>query len=281
MIELLDYILDYDDNFWIINNITDGVPKGYIVYRTCDEGRSNHITKKQYFKEIETKIVNIPLKYKMIFKPREFYQNNKNNLNGIWKDYVDTLNEIGIDDSDIGIFGSYLIGFDIEKDVDFVIYGKDNLYKYHDNIEYIKNKCNVTSITENHILHQYNKHKFKFSEKCDLKEIISRNWSGIELSNGVLSTPRFIDLNNMNIPLKKGEDKIITVEVIEGLTSVMLPRVAKVKYKEEEYTIYSTLWKFQSFTKDGDILEIFANVDEKDKVIIIDECNYYIRYIKS
>ena len=282
MIELLDYILDNDDNFWIVNNITNGVAKGYMVYRVSKEGKINQITKKKYIKDNDNNgIITVPTTYKKIFKPREFYNLHKKDLNGVWKCYVKVLNEVGISDDDIGIFGSYLIGFDIEKDVDFVVYKRSNLDKYYKNIEYIKEKCNVTSITKEHIEYQYNKHKVKFSKDCDLKEIISRNWSGIELSNGVLSTPRFIDINKMEIPVKEGKDKVISVRVKEGLTSAMLPRLAIVEYNKEEYQMYSTLWKFQSFAHVGDVLEVFANVDEKNKIIIIDECKYYIKYLQK
>ena len=282
MIELLDYILDNDDNFWIISNITDGICKGYICYKVSDEGRYNHITKKYYTKEPENNgTVAIPKKFKRIFKPQVFYMSNKQNLKGIWKYYVDVLNEIGIEDENIGIFGSYLVGFDIIKDVDFVIYGKDNLHKYYENINYIKKKLQVTSISKEHAEYQYHKHKAKFSEKCDLYEIISRNWSGIELSNGILSTPRFIDKNNMTIPLKKGIDKVIQVKVIEGFYSVLLPREATVKYNNEIYKVYSTLWKFQSFAHKNDIIEIFGNVDDKNKLIIIDENKHYLNYLSK
>lgn len=280
MIELLDYILDYDDNFWIVNNITDGVAKGYIVYRVSDEGKLNHITGKRYIKDNDNKgILEVSKEYKRLFNPREFYINNKSNLEGIWLDYVNVLNEIGIEDKDIGIFGSYLIGFDITKDVDFAIYGKDNLYKYYENIDYIKDKLNVSSISEEHAEYQYNKHKVKFSEKCDLKEIVSRNWSGIELDNGVLSTPRFIDLENMSIPKKCGVDKEVEVKVLEGIGTAMLPRIAIVKYNDEEYKVLSTLWKFQSFAHVGDVCRIYGNVDEIRKVIILDDNKYYINYL--
>ncbi len=280
MIELLDYVLDKDDNFWIINNITDGVAKGYIVYRVSEKGKINHITGKKYKKDNDNDgILVVPKDYKMIFNPRIFYKENKGNLVGVWSDYVNVLNEIGIEDKDIGIFGSYLIGFDITKDVDFAIYGKDNLYKYYKNIEYIKEKLGVSSISEEHALYQYNKHKVKFSSKCDLKEIVERNWSGIELDNGVLSTPRFIDLNAMSIPKKNGIDKEVEVKVIEGISSTMLPRIAMVEYKGEEYKIISTLWKFQSFAHVGDVCMIYGNVDEQNKVIILDENKYYINYL--
>lgn len=283
MIELLDYIQDMDDNFWIINNITAGTAKGYIVYRVCDNGnRFNHLTKKNYLKDNDNLgIIEIPKNYKKIFKPREFYKDNKNNLSGIWKEYVEALNEIGIDDNDIGIFGSYLVGFDITKDVDFVIYGKENLYKYHKNINYIRNKLNVTSITPEHANYQYNKHKVKFPSQCDLKEIVKRNWSGIELSNGVLSTPRFIDLNNMSIPKKKGEDRVVTINVLEGIETAMLPRIAKVMYNDEEYKVMSPIWKFQSFAHPGDVIEIYGNVNEEEKTIILDNHNYYIKYLEK
>lgn len=46
MIELLDYVLDYDDNFWIIGCIDNEI-KGYIVYGVDSNGnRYNNITKK-------------------------------------------------------------------------------------------------------------------------------------------------------------------------------------------------------------------------------------------
>ncbi len=279
--ELLDYLQDMNDNFWIVRSLQNGECFGYPVYTVDNDGvKYNHITNKYYVKTAE-EIVPVPKKYKRVFKPSEFYRENKEKLEGVWKEYVLALNEIGIEDKDIGIFGSYLVGFDITKDVDFVIYGKENLYKYYDNIEYIKNKLNVTSITSIHAEYQYNKHKMKFAKECDLLEIVKRNWSGIELPNGVLSTPRFIDRNSQELPKKEGIDKKITVEVTNGLESAMLPRVAKVSYHGEEYKIMSNIWKFQSFAHIGDILEIYGNVNEDKKVILLDDTKYYIKFIKK
>ena len=156
MIELLDYILDYDDNFWIMNELIGNKPKGFIVYKVDENGnRFNNITKKRYIKLQNNGEVELPKEYKMLFKPQEFYIENKKNLKGIWKKYVEVLNEIGIEDKDIGIFGSYLIGFDIIKDVDFIIYGLDNLEKYRNNNNFIKEKTNTKFISEKHIDHQY------------------------------------------------------------------------------------------------------------------------------
>ena len=100
MIELLDYILDYDDNFWIINAINDHV-WGYIVYSVDQNGkRYNNITKKYYKKNIDQGLKIIP-DYKRVFKPRDFYLAHKKDLQGVWANYVSALNDIGIKDSDI------------------------------------------------------------------------------------------------------------------------------------------------------------------------------------
>lgn len=280
MIELLDYILDYNDNFWIIGQI-DNEFKGYIVYQVDEKGnRYNHITKKNYVKCMCKNLKKIP-SYKKIFKPNEFYLKNKNKLTGVWKKYVEALNNIGIEDKDIGIFGSYLVGFDITKDVDFIIYGEDNLKKYYDKNDYIKEYTNSNYINDKHIIYQYNKHKDNYHKKTDLLEIIKRNWSGIQIDEDVLSTPRFINRNKESIiPDNKKREKII-FEVIDGFKTAMLPREAKVLYNGEEYTVLSCLWKYQFFLRKGDIVETKASINKDLKTITLVDSNCYVKFIKK
>jgi predicted nucleotidyltransferase len=282
MIEPLNYILDYNDDFWYISYVSDR-PYGYMIYKKDPEGdRYNPFTKMYYTKQNGTLLVPVPTEYKKIYRPREFYKENKNKLSGIWLDFVNALNSIGIKDKDIGIFGSVLVGFDIIKDVDFVIYGISNLKKYYKNNEIIKKKLNVDFISDEHKEYQYNKHKVYYNINSDLKTSLSRNWSGIQLKNGVLSTPRFIDYDNMYVPVKKGEDKTITVQVIDGLTSSCMPRFVNVVYNNTIYKLYCTFWMFQSFAYSGETIEICGNVDDKNKIIIIDNLsNHYIKYIEK
>lgn len=276
MIELLDYILDYDDNFWIISNITKENYYGYMVYKTDTNGnRYNNITKKNYIKQNCNGLIKIPT-YRRIFKPRECFNKRLKEIPMIWQKYVEGLQKVGIDD--IGIFGSFLIGFDVTKDVDFVIYGLDNFKKYYKNIKYIKEYINATSITKEHIEKQYNKHKKIYSEKCSLKKIIERNWSGVELDNGVLSTPRFI-VDNYITPEKQGIDDIKIVEIIDDTYTDFLPRRAKCLVDGKEFEIITPLWKFQSFARINDKIEIYGNYDYDNNVIILDEMKYYIKYI--
>lgn len=279
MIELLDYVLDYNDNFWIVGCIDNEI-KGYIVYRVDNSGnRYNNITKKYYIKCKCNEFKKIPA-YKKVFKPNNFYLENKNNIDGVWKKYIEVLNNIGIKDKDIGIFGSYMIGFDVIKDIDFVIYGFNNMKKYYNNLDLILKYTNSTNINKEHIIYQYNKHKADYF-KTDLLEIISRNWSGIQVNKEVLSTPRFIDKKNQHIPVDSGEREIIICEVIDGFKSTMLPRTSKVLYEGKSYTIISPLWKYQSFLKKGDVIECLGCVNRDLKTITLYNYESYVKFIKK
>ena len=251
-----------------------------MVYKVCEEGRYNPITHKNYEKMRSANIYKLP-KYKRIFKPNEFYMSNKDKLDGVWKKYVMALNKIGIKDEDIGIFGSYLIGFDITKDVDFVIYGIDNLKKYYDNVNFVRDYIGATSITEDHINAQYLKNKDLYNKNCDLLKIIGRNWSGVQIRKGVLSTPRFIDRNFMEIPYDNSKREVIHCNVINGLTTALLPRRAEVMIDNERYTIMSNLWKYQSFLQDGDEIECYGNIDRENKIVTLYDSNCYVKFLNS
>ena len=256
MIELLDYVLDYNDNFWIVESFFDNVAYGLMMYKQSDNGdRLNKITNKKYIKNNPKNLIPIP-KYKRIFKPNEFYKMNVNNLHGIWKKYIEVLNSIGIDNNNIGIFGSYLIGFDIIKDVDFIIYNKENLKKYLDNKDYINKKLNVTNISKEHIEYQCNKFKKHFNDLSDIKKIISRNITGIQISKRVLSTPRFIEDKTYSIPKDNNKREVLKLEVIESINTSLIPRIAKVKLNNKIYELITPIWKYDSYLRDGDIIEL-------------------------
>ncbi len=280
-LDLLDYVLDENDDFWIVNEIREDCVLGYKVYeKDYSSEKKNYYTNKNYKKIIRAGLSLMP-KYKLVFKPREFYIAHKNEMPKLWLDFAFSLNKAGVSDEFIGIFGSFLIGFDISKDVDFVVYGDENLKKLYQNIEIIKKNLNATSISQAHIDYQYEKHKRLYSPKCDLKEIISRNWAGVQIKEGLLSTIRFIDFGHQIMPYVTGHKKIVKCQVTEGLTSACFPRRVLCKYNGETYTIYSSMWKFQSFARDGDIVEIYGKVDEKNKIITIESNEDYIKFIKT
>lgn len=280
MIENLDYIQDLDDNFWIISCIEKNRYIGYIVYKVDSTGdRKNNITNKMYKKQMFIRYIEIPNEYKRLFKPKEFYIKNKHTLTGVWAKLVYVLNEIGVKDEDIGIFGSYLIGFDVIKDIDFVLYGTDALKLVYENINFIREQLDATPISLDHINYQYKKHKSNYDIKCDIKQIISRNWSGLQLKQGILSTLRFIDYNNMCMPEKLGKEEILQCKIVDSLHTACQPRHAKVLVNNETFNLFTPLWKYQSFGRTNDNIEIRGVIDYTNKNIILDNPNHYIRFI--
>lgn len=279
MLKPLDYILDFDNNFWIICYIQDNMVYGKKIFKACDSGnRYNESQKILYEKLTSEAIIPIPGSFKKHYDPNTFYIQNKKNLNGIWEIFVSELNKIGICDESIGIFGSYLLGFPISKDIDFIIYGMDNLKKYHDNIKLIRECTGTRPITLQHIEYQYYKYRNLYNSKTDIRSIISRNWSGLQIGLGALSTPRFI-INNDPIPSCVGNDQVISCEVISGLISACYPRQAKVLLNGDIYTILTPFWMYQSFAKDGDHLLVCGDINHDTKTILLLNSNHWIQFI--
>ena len=279
MLQSLDYILDAADRIIIVDYNQDGKLYGKVVFEPDDEGdRYNPLLDKTYVRKLSESI-EVPLDYKQAFYPRQFYRQHKKELYGVWRKYVDVLNSIGIADENIGIFGSPLVGFPLKKDVDFVLYGRQALLTYYEYNDYIKEQTSTTFITQEHIEYQVKKYSSMYNEKMDLRKIIERNWSGIQVGKGVLSTPRFIVEDKMIVPGEVGKDKIITCKVIYGLESACMPRYALVEYAGKEYNLYTPFWLLQSFARKGDILRISGNVDEVNKNIVLTNRKHWIEYM--
>lgn len=280
-LNLLDYCLDNEDNFWIVNKISNNLSYGYIVYKVDKNGtRFNPLTQKKYSKCLPEKLYPMPAKenIKCVFKPNEFYKFNKNNLPGIWKKFALALNNIGIKDNNIGVFGSYLVGFDVIKDVDFVVYGSRALKNCYKNIENINAQLGATNISEKYVQYQYEKFKSFYNPKTSLKKIISYNWAGVQVDK-ILSTIRFILPKKQTIPqIDAGKRKIVGV-VLDGVFSACFPRMAKIKVNDEIYDVITPLWKLQSFAVDGEKLEIFASVDDNKKIILIKDKDDYLKIL--
>jgi len=281
MLKPFDYILDADDNFWIISYHYDSKIYGKIIYH-CDPSSTkfNFITGKRYRKDPGLEM-EIPTDYKMEFHPREFFQSNKNNLVDVWLRYVQALNQSGISDEDIGIFGSYLIGFDVKKDIDFVIYGNENLHKYHAKRDFIGEYTQTSYITEDHIQYQLNKYSHLYHPNCDLLTILRRNWSGIQVGPGVLSTPRFLDEPSISIPLETGKNKLLRCQVVSGIESANFPRKAKVSIQDKIYDVVTPFWMMQSFAKEGDVLELFGDINDTEQTILLMNKEHWIRYLNA
>lgn len=276
----LDYVLDNNDNFWIVHKIYKNIPYGRMVFQVDNVGRYNKITKKYYKKvindngDVEFLIKNI----KKVFYPALFYKENKVCLPKEWKLLSDLLLKIGIKEQNIGIFGSYLIGFDVEHDIDYVVYGKDSYELIKNNIDYIHQYLKVTSITNHHIDYQCKKYKHLYNEQNDLSKIISHNWAGLQFREGVLSTIRFIKKTNHYINME-GIEKTIKGIVLDDVGTNFLPRIGKIKMDEGIIKVITYFWMFNAFLKKGEKILIKGLYNKKKKELYLINKDHWIKYL--
>lgn len=274
----LEYIKDMDNNFWISNYQYNHDIYGYPVYMVDKHGDRLHPETGLRYKKCMEQYTKLPEPYQCIYHPKDCYMTQKDNLPDIWKRFIEGLHIIGINDSNIGIFGSTLCGFPIIKDVDFIIYGKENLEKYYENQLFIKAYMNADYISQEHVEYQYHKYRHLYSPQMDLKQILSNNWSGIQLSNGVLSTPRFIIDENFDIPKISSHNETIVGTVYNSLTSACTPRIFSLATEKGNYTVITPLWMLQSCVRDNDKIKLFGEIDHSEKIILIITKEHYLQY---
>lgn len=274
----LEYIKDMDDNFWIVTYQYNHDFYGHPVYMVDEHGDRHHPESGLRYKKCQEQYTKLPASYQSIYHPKDCYLSLKDYLPDIWERFIEALHIIGIDNSDIGIFGSSICGFPIIKDVDFIIYGKENLEKYYKNQLFVKSYMNADYISAEHVEYQYKKYGHLYSPLMDLKHILSNNWSGIQLKNGVLSTPRFIIDENMDIPEMNGKDELITGTVFDSLTSSCMPRVFGLSTILGEYTVITPFWMLQSCVKENDKILLYGNVNHDTHTIVLINKEHYLQY---
>jgi predicted nucleotidyltransferase len=278
----LDYVLDSRDRFWIIHGLRDKLLYGNLVFVPDARGnRYNRITKKHYKKVIlanmQARIIR-GIKIKKIFKPRDFFIKNYSKLPGKWKNIPKALMAAGIKKQNIGIFGSYLLGFDVIKDIDFVVYGIDNFKKVKKNILKIRRLVRSRRISREHIEYQYRKYKNFYSLKNSFREILSYNWAGLQIERGVLSTIRFVK-EELADELRCGRTRIFRGKVLEKEGTNFMPRIGFVKTKKSIVRVLTYNWMFNNFLKKGDKVLIRGGYCKKNNTLYISNKKHWIKIL--
>ncbi|MCX6750515.1 MAG: hypothetical protein NTZ83_03585 [Candidatus Pacearchaeota archaeon] len=267
MLNACDYILDKKDNFWIVQYTKGDKAYGNLVFAPNSKGeRFNHLLNKSYIKVInQNQNINEIKNIKKVFKPRPFFNKNYKNLIRKWKKLADALIFIGINKNDIGIYGSYLIGFDIKRDIDFVIYGKSNYKKLLKKIELIRRIIRAKKISSRHINYQAKKYQLFLSKKNNFEQMLKNKWSSLQISKNNLATLRFVYKNNEikeDTKLRKGKSKIITGRVLNSLGASLIPRTFSIKYKNKTTRVLTYFWAYQSCVKDKQRIRIFGEYNK-------------------
>ena len=280
-----DYVLDKKNRFYIVRGYwNDKDILANLVFIPLIEGdRYNKENGLFYKKVIDENILPIKLNkkdIKKIYKPREKFKYFHKELPEPWKTLAKKLAEIvGIDN--VGIFGSYLIGFDTKKDVDFIVYGLDNFAKIKENVLEILKVVNGKTITTKHIKYQMKKHAKYFSNFTNFDKLLRKKWSSIQIAPGILSTIRFAYLEN-EIPPNPFVTEIakqieIKGKVISDLGSNFSPRTFEIESGDKKYTVATYLWIYQSCVRNGDKVSVKGNLHKDEKTITLTEFSHGIR----
>lgn len=311
----LDYFRTKDDIIFIVRGYYH--PEDYIighpVFWGNPQGERIHPSGRRYEKDIEdvynerlfrllpdyknTEIPKFAAKVPRdriieIFKPREalrtFLKNHKKTL---WTELVFSFRDLaGIPLEDIGIFGSHLVGLshnrsdNLQKDIDFAIYGLENFYRLKSSIEKIRNKFGFSKISPSHIKWHTKKYGQSLSkEATNFPKTLKRKWSSLQIAEELLTTVRFVYKKDEIPPNPIISPELKEIEV-EGIVTDpdgtnFMPRVFKIKSNEKTFTIVSYYWAFQSPVKIDDGVRITGMLHQDEKVISLDSPHHGIKII--
>ena len=280
MIYPFDYVLDNKDRFWIVKKNFNGIYGNLVFIPDKNGTRYNYLTKKRYSKiKYPDCSFNKISKSKIskVFHPKECFKKKYPLLKNPWKDLADSLINL-VGESNIGIFGSTLIGFKLVKDIDFVIYGEENCKTIKKNILSIKKKVLAKNISLEHIRYQTQKYNEFHSEKNDFLNLLKNKWSSLQFDK-ILSTIRFVDLDREFLDVPFGKDKIIRGKVIREEAD-FLPRVFYLDSSKGIIQVITYFWAYQSCVKKGDAVEVFGKYDSKNKILFLSNNSHWIKFQK-
>lgn len=205
--------------------------------------------------------------------------------NSLWSTMVNNFLKLGINANDIGVFGSKKLCLKSCRDVDFVIYGKENFDVIRKHIEWFKRESNLSNQTVRHAIYQAEKHGAFFDDSVNnLLMCLIRKWSTCAINETMTTTIRFVDTfcNSGNI-LKQYfygqvcEDEItIRGIVIDEKTSFM-PRRFILKTHHGFYEVITPLWIFFQCVRKNDLVEVTGTL--VDNKILVRRYSHGIKHL--
>jgi hypothetical protein len=190
----------------------------------------------------------------------------------IWLDLYTELAGIFGHES-VGIFGSSMFGLHltpeghIRKDVDFVIQGIENVELLRQHLPKIREKLGFTMVTAERQAQQYARYRNVFRNKNNsLRPIIARRWTGVQLSDRVVSTIRLRDASfttsvELVTPLKTGSpDIVVSGRVVGADGGNLFPRRFGLVTPDGCVDIHILWWKFSTPVCDDDAITLCGSL---------------------
>lgn len=272
-----DYVRLDDHSFWILHGYWDLF--GTKVFEPGSE-RKNLVNQKTYDKLPKNYVSQQINEDRVVehYHPRDY---DTSKLKGVWKKFWKALAKV-VGEEDVGVFGSQLLGFRLVKDVDFIVYGKENCKKIRENIGEVRSAVGGGPISDGHVEYQSKKIHSHFSPvRNSFKKALKKKWSSIQVREGVLSTVRFAyKLGEVPENLwARPSEGLSTIEgvVVDDFGTSFCPRTFKVKNREGVFTIGTYYWPYHQCVRRGDQVFVIGNkrgdavtIDTPDHGLIID-----------
>jgi predicted nucleotidyltransferase len=184
---------------------------------------------------------------------------------------------------DIGLIGSYLIGFaNKSSDIDIIVRGKENMKKIKKNMPLILDNLNSKNfLNEKKKIKSIIKYENKYNkENNDFSEMIDRRWPTIS-NNNYLTKIRFSydkkECPEIRFNKFKEEIKIEGI-VIDDIGTNFMPRSFIIKSKNKKFIIYTYFWDFTYCVKKGDFITVKGSLFDRNKILICKQKEHGIKF---
>jgi predicted nucleotidyltransferase len=193
----------------------------------------------------------------------------------IWFELYKKLQEVFGKDA-VGIFGSAMFHLHltpegkVRKDVDFVIDGLENVERLKCSLPDIRQQLGFQEISEARQLRQHQRYQRVFqNNRNTIQEIIKRRWTGLQLSESLVSTLRFRE-KSIVLPLELvhattviQRDAVVSGRVIDAEMSNLFPRMFQLETEKGRYPVYIFWWKFSTPARKDDRMTLCG-----DKILL-------------
>ncbi len=217
--------------------------------------------------------------------------NSESFCSTVWFDlYAELVRTFGIES--VGIFGSSMFGLhltpdgNVRKDVDFVIQGLDNVELLRQRLPAIRAQLGFSAVTAERQLRQYDRYRRLFrNDNNSIQSIIARRWTGMQLSEDVVTTIRFREpalKTSLDIvtPSVDDHDVILSGCVVDAGGSNLFPRTFRLLSADGPADICILWWKFSTPVRDGDTVTLRGSLLRTHRSTVIRLTNYSQHWLR-
>lgn len=190
----------------------------------------------------------------------------------VWFDlYAELVNIFG--DQIVGIFGSSMFGLHltadglVRKDIDFVVQGLENVEVLRRHLPEIREKLGFSRVSEERQLQQHARYARVFrNTNNSIRSIIARRWTGLQLSEQVVTTIRLRDTATITsaelvTPSTEGSrDFVLSGQVTDAASSNLFPRKFSLTTTSGPVEVYLMWWKFGTPVREGDTVTLCGSI---------------------